>query len=49
MTNNAEKAVQMGVVQGNVTVVNVIHFPPHVTMNCASCQALKNRLEALEK
>ena len=44
MTNTAEKTVQVGVVQGNMTVVNVIQGNPCLHKHCEKCRHCGQRL-----
>lgn len=44
MTNTAEKTVQVGVVQGNMTVVNVIQGGPCLHSQCDKCRHCGHRL-----
>lgn len=44
MNSNAEKTVQVGVVQGNVTVVNVIQGVSCITSQCDMCRDCGHRI-----
>lgn len=46
MTNTAEKTVQVGVVQGNMTVVNVIQGGSCATDQCNMCRHCGLRLDS---
>ena len=49
MTSSAEKTVQVGVVQGNVTVVNVIQGAACLPSQCDKCRYCGHRLSRQEK
>lgn len=46
MTNTAEQTVQVGVVQGNMTVVNLIQGSPCLRSQCDRCRHCGQRLAA---